>query len=651
MITLVAVIAVCAVSSLVTGIAAATVGGGAYSQARQGLNHLKTGEKLLASLAGSGFSVATVQRARGEFVAGQQDFQHVNATLKNIPTALDSSPFVGGKLTAVRRLSALATNFAQIGVTGCDAAATFIGAVSNPFGGSSGSSTSSNASSTPPSKGLTAADLTTIQANLTQISGLLDASTRQINGLQPGDLSFDPTIGAQLAKIKAQLPTIRQDLQEAQTIIGIAGPLLGVGQPTNYLVELLDSTELRPGGGFIGNIGTMTLQNSLLESLHVKDVDLLDRPFEFAGGFIPFPTQYQWFPLVTNWSVRDSNLDADFPTDARNAETNYRLEGGTDKVQGVISITPWVIQRALAITGPIYVPEFNETVTPSNLVNLIHYHQLGPGHGSEYVPDPGSLSSQRKKFTAYLFVHFMARVKSIMSAKRGQFIRLAVSAFATKDVQVYFNNPVAEQILQKHHAASTIDAPPSGDSLLVVDANVIANKANDFITYSMTDKVTIDTNGNAVHKLTLAYNWPTSAASAANDYGSKYFYRDYVRVYVPPKATLISQSGWAYSGQGSGFNRAVFAGYLSLWYGGSQTITLSWKVPSAATKVGSSWTYQELIQHQAGNVWAAAMGVSLPSCAQATSVTAPWVAATGGKSVTFKAQLSEDKTYTTTYTC
>jgi hypothetical protein len=650
MVTVIVALVVCALSSVVGGALAASAGMSAYHRATDGMAHLKEGEKLLQGLASTGYSVTTVQQARSEFAVGQSDFNQVGATLNGVPGSADAVPFAGSKLKAVRNLSSLAGNFSQIGISACDALVILLGAFSNPFG-----SAGSAGKSSPPQGGLTAADLTTIQSKLTAISALLNDSTAQLNALQPGDLSFDPSIGAQLDKIKTQLPTIQADLQEAQAFLGVAPTILGIGTPTNYLVELLDSTELRPGGGFIGNIGVMTLGNGILSSLHVEDVDLLDRPFQFAGGTIQLPTQYQWFPFAfpnnMGWSVRDSNLDADFPTDARNAQTNYRLEGGTVKTQGVISITPWVIQKALAITGPIYVPEFKETVTPSNLVNLIHLHQLGPGHGSDYVPDPASLSSQRKKFTAFLFDHFMARVKQILSAKRSQFVRLALDAFSTKDVQIFFNNSVAEQILQKHSYASMIEAPTTGDSLLVVDANVIANKANDFISYTMTDKVSIDANGVATHKLTLAYNWPVSAASSANDYGSKYFYRDYVRVYVPPQASLLSQSGWAYNGQSKGFGRLVFAGYLSLWYGGSQTITLSWKTPNAAVKSGSSWTYQELVQHQAGNIWTASMQLSLPSCGKVTGVTAPWKATTNADGATFKGNLTVDETYTTTYSC
>lgn len=666
MLTLVVAISICAASSLITGAVAATIGISAYSQATGGIAHLKNGENLLKNIAGSGFSTESVKQARGEFAAAQQDFQSVNTSIGLIPSGLDGAPGMGGKLAAMRNLASLAGNFSQIGVAACDAAIIALDAVSNPFGksGSSHTTNSSGDTTVPADAGLTADGLATIQVKVNSIQALLDASTTQLNALQPGDLSFDPKIGAQLQKLKAELPTIQGYLKEAESILGVAAPLLGIGTPTptSYLVELLDSTELRPGGGFIGNIGFLTVQNAVLAGLHVQDVDLLDSPYRFShlNDGIPFPSQYTWFPASgvfgttpVGWSLRDSNLDADFPTDAQNAELTYNIEGGKVQTQGVIAITPWLIEKAIAITGNIYVPEVNETVTTTNLVNLIHIHQLGKGHGSDYISDPKSASSERKKFTAYLFVHFMDKVKSLLKTERTKFVKLAFSALATKDVQVYFNNPIAENILQKHHLASTLDAPTTGDSLFVVDANVIANKANNFITYSMVDDVTVDSKGNATHYLTLTYNWPQSAAYDANAYGTKYFYNDYVRIYVPPKATLISQSGWNYNGQQLEFGRAVFAGFLSFWYGSTATISVSWVVPGAAVKSGNAWTYQELIQHQAGNIWTVSMGIALPAaCGQVSSVTAPWKAVTGKMpGATFKGPLTEDGTYQTVYTC
>ena len=154
----------------------------------------------------------------------------------------------------------------------------------------------------------------------------------------------------------------------------------------------MDSTELRPGGGFIGNYGIATLSGGRLTAAHITDTYLLDRPFELAGHSIPFPSTYRWFAhylALSSWSLRNSNLDANFATDARYGEMNYQSEGGNVPLQGVIAITPSFIEHVLNISGPINIPEYHETVTAQNLISLIHFHQLGgtgAGGGSDLIP-------------------------------------------------------------------------------------------------------------------------------------------------------------------------------------------------------------------------------------------------------------------------
>src|SRR5207253_1568048 len=134
---------------------------------------------------------------------------------------------------------------------------------------------------------------------------------------------------------------LQQALDTLEQLLPVAPTLLGVNTPANYLIEVLDSTELRPGGGFIGNYGTATLSAGRLTSASITDTYLLDRSFEDAGHSIRYPAAYSWFTLApTSWSLRDSNLDADFPTAARYAEEIYREEGGKVPVQGVIAMTP-----------------------------------------------------------------------------------------------------------------------------------------------------------------------------------------------------------------------------------------------------------------------------------------------------------------------
>src|SRR5262249_18500863 len=160
---------------------------------------------------------------------------------------------------------------------------------------------------------------------------------------------------------------------------------------------------------------------------------------------------------------------------------------------------------------------------------------------------------------------------------------LLTSALRTKDIQLYFDAPQAEALLAHASVASTI-VSPAGDSLFVVDANILANKANDFMTYTLRDEITIDAKGTATHTTTLTYSWPISQRSSNNNYGSLWLYRDYLRVYTPPGSVLISQAGWSPVGASKAFGRTVWAGIFSLPYGKTQQVTLKWQAPNAATK-------------------------------------------------------------------
>jgi len=313
--------------------------------------------------------------------------------------------------------------------------------------------------------------------------------------------------------------------------------------------------------------------------------------------------------LIPAWNRRDSNRDADFPTTAQNAERNYALEGGNIPVQGVIAITPTFISHVLKITGPISIPEYAETVTAQNLVSRIHYHQLGPGREGEDVPAPDGHSSVRKHFTELLAEHFLARVRQLPASALPTFLQVVQNAMLSRDVQLYFNVPIAEDVLHLTHIDGAI-ATPSSDSLFVVDANVGGDKANAFITNTMSDQVTLDAAGNATHHTTLNYAW----LAPGNVYGNP-IYEDYLRIYVPPGSILHLQSGWEPQGTSGAFGREVWAGFFTLTQSQTRTITLVWTVPHAAQKNTQGWQYQYLVQHQAGTRWMLHLQVALPLCA------------------------------------
>src|SRR5262249_14241535 len=159
---------------------------------------------------------------------------------------------------------------------------------------------------------------------------------------------------------------------------------------------------------------------------------------------------------------------------ARYGEQLYQQEGGTTPVQGVVAITPWLIRDALQITGPIDLsPDYAETITPDNLVERIHYHQLGAGaEGPDNVKEPTNGTSLRKRFMSVVFQHFMATIKQKAATDLGPLIRLFGDALHHKDLQLYLNAEQAEKALSAHHLGATVEAPATGDSFFAVDANI-----------------------------------------------------------------------------------------------------------------------------------------------------------------------------------
>jgi Protein of unknown function (DUF4012) len=602
------------------------------------MQHLRTAITLLESLQAQPFAPQTVERAQQEFAGALSDAQAIEADLASYAGIAGLVPVYGPRLEAAIHLSALAVDVSKTGIAGCKLLEMVLTRLGSPL----------NASVSTP--GLSSADFITLSNQYRMMKTSLNATINEALLVQPGDVSFDAHLAKLLQEFQASIPTIRTALSEADGLLTALPTLLGIGTPSHYLLEILDSTELRPGGGFIGNYGIATLTGGRLTSAHITDVILLDVPFNLAGHTIPYPPAYSWFAhylALHSWSLRDSNLDADFPTDARNGEVNFEREGGNVPLQGVIAITPFFIEHVLNVTGPISVPEYHETVTAQNLVSLIHFHQLGgaaAGEGRSLIPSPDGHSSQRKRFTELLGEHLLTRVQRLPSGSMAKFLQLTVGSLRTKDIQLYFNASNAENALHLLHLDGTIQSP-LGDHLFLVDANIAPNKANNSIVNSVHDQVTIDEHGNAVHRTTITYAWTL----AGQNYGSN-LYRDYVRLYVPPGSTLSQQDGWQPPDTSTAFGSQVWAGYFTLVYGQTRTITLVWTSYGVAKQDANGWHYHYLLQRQAGAQRTLDLQVMLPSCAVVANKSGGLVSR-GKQEETLTQSLTQDLNVGVDYAC
>jgi len=682
-IAMLVVIVLCAVGSIPAGVFG-------YSRLKDGLAQVKLAEADFKVLATSPTNVTLIEDAQAHLQKAHDDF----AALQPLSAPLGLARIVpgGAKIGGASKLLPLAVQGTQAGVIACDALKIIIaGVAKNPFS---------------PTGGLTAASMGQVTNDIDQIHAIFQQMEPIIASLTPADLGMAPQYISTFMQLQAKLPQITQLVNDLDSFGHALPAILGVGKPATFLVLILDSSELRPTGGFIGNFGALGINSGKVDitNFHISDITLIDSSVKFGSqqvpyaGFesyaIPIPAKYSWLKTIfenpdsASWSVRDSNLSPDYPTTAQDAITLYKqllpyaqhnLNAQGSKVTlydpskggdfaGVITLSLGMFQQALGITGPITINDgsLHDTVNATNFVDKIHYYSLGTN-----LPDNVTCgdTSCAKVFTNDVVKAFLGKVKSNLSQYMGQLGKLVYDSIKTKDVEVYLSAPQGEQLLKDLSIASVVETPKTGDTVFEVDANIGANKANHDLIYQMTDQITLDTSGAATHKLSWGYKWPPNPAPVypAGGPNGNSRYHSWSRVYVPPNATLISYSGLQEFGTDKPstdpktdshglrvFHGAVYSPYADRdWsnYG------ISWKAPGVVTHDGSGYHYTLLFQREAGIVWPLTLMVNLPSCAtvlgvpQTSGVTNADKVTVNGKAVTITGPLQDNEQIQINYSC
>jgi hypothetical protein len=589
--------------------------------------HLVRAEALGVKLAADPFDNALLMQTREEIAAAEQDFRRASADADRFAPA-QMTPKVGLKVQDARALLDMAVILTDGGAHVLDAAIPVLlnlkAALAPPSGATAGSTSPQGKSS------LTTAQLLTLQQAVAAFA--VDIAQAQVARLRIPDKGV--TLGASAAHLLARYdqlaPTLSASVDSLRTLLGAAPALLGTDHPASYLVEILDETELRGGGGFIGNYGVLTVTGGRMSNATVNDTYLLDGPY-LATHHRAFPVLYSWFPLTSNLGLRDSNLSPDFPQNAQLAERIYQQESG-QSVTGVVAITPAFIAQLLKLTGPVAVPGYPVTVTSQNLVQTIHHYQFQTN--AQGVPSGDGVSSTRKHFTAVLGETVFARLRTLPAGQYSALLKLAQANLKSKDVQLYLGDQGAQTQLTHLQLANALpSAAPSNDLLALVDNNVGGNKADLYVTQTASDDVTIRADGSAQHTLTLAYKYhPTGDVFGGSSFA------DEVQIYVPHGSTLSFSSGLSrMDTPTTATGYTVYGGLMKLSPNTTRMVVLRWTVPARSTK-----GYQLVIDRQAGSLYTFAITIHLPPSVSGVRASAPLALGAGKASYSTKGPLGAD---------
>jgi hypothetical protein len=359
--------------------------------------------------------------------------------------------------------------------------------------------------------------------NLREITALIDNLENNLNKINLDDIPEDKRI--EFARLRNQLPEIKGF---ASGFIGdseIITDVLGGNGPRKYLFLFQNNNEMRPTGGFIGSYGILDIFDGKIKNFFIDGIFNPDG--QLREKVVP-PAPIQ--KISANWSLHDSNWFPDFPASAEKAQWFYEKTGGP-KVDGVITITPAVLQKLLKITGPIEMPEYGVTIDENNFIEKVQ-EEVEVNYDKELNQPKKILSDLAPKLLDKIFdVQNFSDITAIMG--------ILSESLNEKQILIYANNlNIEKKISEKGWSGEILSSQK--DYLSVINTNINGYKTDGVMDEKIEHSAQIKDDGTIVDEVSITrhHNGGHSNYEWFNKVNA-----DYMRVYVPKGSRLISAEG------------------------------------------------------------------------------------------------------------
>lgn len=319
--------------------------------------------------------------------------------------------------------------------------------------------------------------------------------------------------------------------------------LLGDTKPHTFLVLLQNNDEMRPSGGFIGNVLILETLEGYITKTDVIDVYKADH--ELTETVLPPPE----IELVNHkWFLRDSNYSMHFPASAEKAAWFLQKEMGIT-ADSVIAIDASFIQGLLDVTGPISVPPLTKPLTSTNFSKIISYIVESKLNGRD---DPKAiLRNFMPAFEKALFAHVdPVTLLPFLAAAKEQ-----------KHLLAYSKNPAIESFFRANGVSGEMQTTNSDeDYLAIAHTSIGGNKSDAYITEAVRHDTYINSDGSLEDEVTITrtHTWNNATENAFRTLIKSFGYPDatkniweilgrsrnlhMLRVYVPKGSVLESSS-------------------------------------------------------------------------------------------------------------
>lgn len=461
-------------------------------------------------------------------------------------------------------------------------------------------SAASLASLTPEEKRAVLAKLAAAAPKIKDIDRRVKAALAEIDSI-PADGLAGP-LAEQITPLKARVAELRDALIPIAPLAEVVPAMAGYPAPKTYLFLMLNNTELRPGGGFIGSFGLISTENGQITRFTSEDVYNLDAP-TFGRVGLPAPKPFQDYINIKEWGMRDANWSPDFRRSSEQVIALYDRERALARpdlpaVDGVIAITPEVAADLVRIVGPVTVD--GVTFNADNLLDELQY-QVHQAFITKGIPD-----DQRKAILPKLVAQVFDRLTKLPAERWPEGLALAQKHLTEKRIMLYEKDPVLQGAFEQHLWAGRMSVT-DGDYLRWVDANIGALKTDVVMERSLSYALRVAADGRVIATASMRYrNNGTFTFRTTR-------YRTYARVFVPQGSTLIRVDGSLKNDRtknpslapgvpdaGVEEGKTWFGAFTAIEPGHEGTLTFTYALPANVAQQITGGSYSLVVQKQLG---------------------------------------------------
>jgi len=311
---------------------------------------------------------------------------------------------------------------------------------------------------------------------------------------------------------------------------------LGAKDDKRYLLVFEDNAEMRASGGFVGSYALLDLSQGKIVNIEAPQ----GGSYDTKGSMDRYIISPQPLTLINpRWYFWDANWWPDWKKSAQKLAWFYGKSGGPS-TDGVIAFTPTVLERLLAITGPIDMTDANGLVMSSD--NL--WSNLRTVIENEKAADaklPYDLAENKpKKVIGELMQKLMAEIPARLD--RDKFVKLLSSLqvdLNEKQILFYLKDSDLQAEVEARNWGGRIK-DTNKDYLLVADTNIAGGKSDRLMTENIDQRTEVQPDGAIVDTLTITR---TNTASSTQLFAGERNV-DWLRIYVPSGSQLLVSSGW-----------------------------------------------------------------------------------------------------------